>query len=74
MWLIRSIFGQSPTPVVFTRENTELNKALLLRLISRRPIQIIHEVHKIPSFEPSDKGNNHRKKMIFLKNYLKRTD
>ena len=60
MWLIRSIFGQSPTPVVFTRENTELKKALLLRFISRRPIQIIHEVHKIPSFGPSDKGNNHR--------------
>ena len=65
MWLIRSIFGQSPIPVVFTRENTELNKALLLRFISRRPIQIIHEVHKIPSFDPSDKGNNQRKKNIF---------
>jgi glycosyltransferase involved in cell wall biosynthesis len=67
MWLIRSIFGQFPTPVVFTRENTELNKALLLRSISRRPIQIIHEVHKITSFEPSDKGNNHRKKNDIFK-------
>lgn len=65
MWLIRSIFGQSPTPVIFTRENTELHKALLLRFISRRPMQIIHEVHKIPSFDPSNKDNHQREKNLF---------
>jgi len=61
MWLTRCVFGQSPAPVVFTRENTELRKVLLLRFMSRKPIQIVHEVHKIPSFDPSDKGNTHKK-------------
>ena len=67
IWLTRCIFGQSPAPVVFTRENTELRKALLLRSISRRPIQIIHEVHKITSSDPSQKGNNHREKNSVFK-------
>jgi glycosyltransferase involved in cell wall biosynthesis len=67
MWLIHCIFGQSPTPVVFTRENTEFNKALLLRFISRKPIQIIHEVHKIPSFDPSHKGINRKEKNNIFK-------
>lgn len=67
LWLIRCILHQSPTPVIFTRENTEFTRALRLRFISRVPLRIVHEVHKTPSFDPIDKANAQKDNLNYFK-------
>jgi len=47
-WLLRAIMAD-PTATIYTRENTEFSKALLLKRITRLPFRIIHEVHKLNS-------------------------
>ncbi len=45
-WLLKCMHA-ARNPVVYTRENTELERALLVRRLFRKKIRVVHELHKL---------------------------